>query len=475
MNTVMRSLLTFVMGISLLVSQAAMARELPDFTQLAAQNGPMVVNISTKQKQKHPRGRMPHGLPMPELPEGSPWEDMFKHFFGGPDNGPDTFEARSLGSGFILDRDGYILTNHHVVNEADEIIVRLNDRRELEAELIGSDARSDIALLKIDAKDLPTVKLGKSEQLRVGEWVMAIGSPFGFDSSVSVGVVSALGRSLPSETYVPFIQTDVAINPGNSGGPLFNLDGEVVGINSQIYSRTGGFMGLSFAIPIDVAMDVVNQLKDKGYVARGWLGVLIQDVTRELAESFDMKKPTGALVAKVVDNSPAGKAGIEVGDIIVEFDGKAVNDSSDLPPLVGRTPIGKKAPVKVIRNGKTRMLKVEIAELPEEEELTKTSSKPAKSTDNRLEMVVKDLDREQRKALDIKKGGVVVTDIEPDGPAYAAGIREGDVIVKFNNQDVEGAKQFTKLVKGVDEGKSVPVLVQRRGGPIFMALKMPED
>lgn len=295
------------------------------------------MNISTKQKvQTRSTRGLPHGLPMPELPENGPWNDLFRHFFGNPEGGfepDDESEARSLGSGFIIGSDGYILTNNHVVEKADEILVRLSDRRELVAKLIGTDKRSDLALLKIEASDLPVVKVGKDKEIKVGEWVMAIGSPFGFDHSVTVGVVSALGRSLPRESYVPFIQTDVAINPGNSGGPLFNLDGEVIGINSQIYSRTGGFMGLSFAIPMEVALDVVAQLKDKGYVARGWLGVLIQDVTRELAESFGMKQPAGALVAKVLKDGPAAKAGIKVGDVVLEFAGKAIHTSSDLPPV----------------------------------------------------------------------------------------------------------------------------------------------
>ncbi|MCW8888628.1 MAG: trypsin-like peptidase domain-containing protein, partial [Gammaproteobacteria bacterium] len=294
------ALTVLILGLASFESQA-FSGKLPDFTELVAENSPAVVNISTLQKQKRVGSiKIPDNIPLPELPEGNPFEDLLKKYFGHPDIGngeqPDS-EAQSLGSGFIIDEDGYILTNNHVVDDAEEIIVRLSDRRELQAKVVGTDKQSDIALLKIDADHLPVVKLGKSEDLKVGEWVMAIGSPFGFDHSVSVGVVSALGRSLPSENYVPYIQTDVAINPGNSGGPLFNLDGEVVGINSQIYSRTGGFMGLSFAIPVSVALDVAKQLKEQGHVTRGWLGVLIQDVTRELAESFGMDRPEGALIA----------------------------------------------------------------------------------------------------------------------------------------------------------------------------------
>jgi len=459
----------------LLAANVAQARDLPDFTRLVEAYGPAVVNISTKQVSKKPI--LPHGLEIPDLPKGTPWDDLFRHFFGdgNGDGGPQEREARSLGSGFIIDSSGYILTNNHVVDGADEIVVRLSDRRELVAQLVGADERSDVALLKVDADHLPVVKIGKSSNLKVAEWVMAIGTPFGFDHSVSVGVVSALGRSLPSENYVPFIQTDVAINPGNSGGPLFNLDGEVVGINSQIYSRTGGFMGLSFAIPIDVVMDVVKQIKDQGYVSRGWLGVLIQDVTRELAESFGMDKPMGALVARVLDNSPAAKAGLEVGDVILEYDGKEISYSSDLPPLVGRTRVGEKAKVKVLRDGKIKNLQVRIAELPAEEDLQKTQgATPKKIKTDRLGLSVTDLTAQQRKELELGDGGVMVDQID-DGAAASAGIQRGDVIAKLNNKNVTNSKQFKELVDDLPEGKSVPVLVIRRSGPMFLALKVPED
>ena len=294
------SMRIWLIAVSLCLASAAQARALPDFTGLVEQNSPAVVNISTTQKVRSPHPGS-SGQDRPDLPEGTPFDDFFRRFFGNPDEGnvPD-FDAKSLGSGFIISPDGYILTNSHVIDDADKIVVRLSDRREFEAKVIGSDKRSDVALLKINASSLPVVKVGDSDKLKAGEWVLAIGSPFGFDHSVTAGIVSAKGRNLPSENYVPFIQTDVAINPGNSGGPLFNMDGEVVGINSQIYSRTGGFMGLSFAIPINTTMNVVTQLKTKGYVSRGWLGILIQDVTQELAESFNMKKPTGALVARVL-------------------------------------------------------------------------------------------------------------------------------------------------------------------------------
>lgn len=452
-------------------SAAAFSRELPDFTKLVEANNNAVVNISTTQKVKgHPA--LPPGMEIPDLPEGSPWGDLFRHFFDDEGEGQEEFSTRSLGSGFIVDEDGYVVTNYHVVKDASEIIVRLQDRRELEAKIIGSDERSDIALLKISAKDLPVVKLGRSEELKVGEWVMAIGSPFGFDHSVSVGVVSAIGRNLPSETYVPFIQTDVAINPGNSGGPLFNLDGEVVGINAQIYSRTGGFMGLSFAIPIDMAMDAIQQLKEKGRVTRGWLGILIQDINRELAESFGMKQPRGAVVLKVLPDSPALQAGFKVGDVVVKFGSKEIHTSADLPLAVGQTPVGKKVEVKIIREGKKKTLYAAVGELPSEEELSKSDTVPDKAKSNRLGMRVKPMTPEQRERLELKDRGVLVSLVEK-GPAYEAGIRKGDVILMLNNEDIKTTKQFQRLVKKLPEGKSVPVLIQRRKAPVFLALKIP--
>jgi serine protease Do len=446
---------------------------LPDFTKLVEDNSAAVVNISTTQKVKHPA--MPHGFQMPDIPEDSPWGDFLRRFFGEEGGRMEEFETQSLGSGFIIDADGYVVTNNHVIKDAEEIIVRLSDRRELPAEVVGTDPRSDVALLKVKADKLPVVKIGKSETLKVGEWVMAIGTPFGFDHSVSVGVVSAIGRNLPSENYVPFIQTDVAINPGNSGGPLFNLDGEVVGINSQIYSRTGGFMGLSFAIPIDVATDVVQQLKTKGKVSRGWLGILIQDVNRELAESFGMKQPRGAVVLRVMPDSPAAKAGFKVGDVVVEFNGKKIYRSSDLPLAVGQAEIDSKSKVEVIREGKSKTLTVTIAELPSEDELAAQSptAEPGKAKADKLGLRVESLTPDQRKQLDLDKRGVVVREVEA-GPARSAGIRPGDILLVINNQDVTSAEQFAKLVKALPAGKSVPVLIQRGDAPVFLPLKIPE-
>ncbi|HDZ15833.1 MAG TPA: DegQ family serine endoprotease [Methylophaga aminisulfidivorans] len=448
------------------------ARALPDFTELVADNGDAVVNISTHNKAEPASSMMPRGL---ELPEGSGIDDFFKKFFEGQQGGaPVPRESESLGSGFVISEDGYILTNYHVIKDAEEIIVRFSDRTELVAKLLGSDERSDVALLKVDANGLKTVKLGDSNALKVGEWVLAIGSPFGFDYSATQGIVSALGRSLPSDSYVPFIQTDVSINPGNSGGPLFNLKGEVVGINSQIYSRTGGFMGVSFAIPIDTVMNVVAQIKSQGYVSRGWLGVVIQDVTRELAESFGLDKPKGALVSRVVADSPAEKAGFKTGDVIIKFNDKEVDTSSDLPPIVGRTMVGKKVNVDIIRSNKPKTLKVTIEELPADEQLASNSpSKPGRFVDDRLSMEVADISPKQREELDLAKGGVMVMKVE-QGPAIKAGIRPGDVVLSLNNKEIKDPHHFVEIAKELPVNKPIPVLIQRGGGSQFLALEIKE-
>ncbi len=456
-----------------MVSQNGLA-QLPDFTEMVKTNGVAVVNISTTQKAKPetPEGAqketpMPEGLP-PEM------EELFKHFFNNPDgggNGGDNGDAQSLGSGFVIDKSGYVLTNHHVVKDADEIIVKFSDRRELLAKLIGSDARTDVALLKVEAADLPVVSIGDPSKLQVGEWVLAIGSPFGFEQSVTAGIVSAKGRSLPGGNYVPFIQTDVAINPGNSGGPLFNMDGKVVGINSQIYSRTGGFMGLSFAIPMDVVMNVVEQIKTNGKAAHGWLGVQIQDVTRELAESFGMKKPQGALVSKVIPDSPAEKAQLQIGDIITEFNGQSIEKSGDLPPMVGMTPIKDKATLKIIRQGDEKTINFNIGLLPEQvDKLAGSKTEKAKST-NRLGLSVTDLTAEERQLTQVSKGGVLVQNIAK-GAAKSAGVQLGDVILRIDNQLVHDVAGFEKIVKSLPVGKSVAALIQRRGNPAFLALKI---
>ena len=452
-------------------SGPVLARSLPDFTELVERNRAAVVNISTTQRRTVPtdRPRMPRGFEMPDLPEDSPFREFFRRFFG--EGEIEEFDAQSLGSGFIISQDGFIISNNHVVRNADEVIVRLSDRREYKARVVGTDEPSDVALLKIDAEGLPAVRLGTGYELKVGEWVLAIGSPFGFDHSVTAGIVSAKGRSLPRENYVPFIQTDVAINPGNSGGPLFNLQGEVVGVNSQIFSRTGGFMGLSFAIPIDVAMDVADQLRDKGRVSRGWLGVLIQDVTRELAESFGMAKPQGALVAKVLDDSPAEMAGFEVGDILLSFDEHAIERSSDLPPIVGRTRVGREVAVEILRGGQSMTLMVTTDELPAEDDLQVAATRTPDDVEaTRLGLVVREMNDDERASVDVADRGVVVSKVS-NGPAERAGIREGDLILMLNNQKVANSDDFKRLVAELPQGKAVSVLVQRQGNPIFLALK----
>ncbi len=443
-----------------LLTITAQSRELPDFTTLVEESSPAVVNISTSQKQTLPE--------MPDLPEDSPFNEYFRRFFG--EGQPRNRESTSLGSGFIISSDGYVITNNHVIRDAEEIIVSLSDRRAFKAELVGMDEQSDVALLKIDVKDLPVVKLGLGYDLKVGEWVLAIGSPFGFDHSVTAGIVSAKGRSLPSENYVPFIQTDVAINPGNSGGPLFNLDGEVVGVNSQIYSRTGTFMGLSFAIPIEVAMNVADQLRSQGRVSRGWLGVLIQPVTAKLAESFGMDKPQGAAIAKVLPGSPAEKAGLQVGDVVLAFNEHRVARSSDLPPIVGSTSVGSKVPVEILREGKIKVVQVLTAELPDESELQMASlAKPRTATVQILGLTVSDLNAEQRESLDVPKNGVLVQQVEGD-PAREAGVQTGDVILMLNSEHVKDAEHFSELAQVLPGGKAVRILVQRNGNPIFLPL-----
>ena len=469
----MQTYLFLIVGIISIPSLAA-AAELPDFTTLVEKNNTAVVNISTTQKiSPNERPQLPEGL---DIPEGTPLDEFFKHYFGeggpgGQGDGGQPSEVKSLGSGFVISPDGYILTNQHVVKDADEIVVRLQDRRELVAKVVGSDKRSDIALLKIEANNLPVLNIGSSEGLKVGAWVLAIGSPFGFDHSVTAGIVSAKGRSLPSDNYVPFIQTDVAINPGNSGGPLFNMEGQVVGVNSQIYSRTGGSMGISFAIPIEVAMKVVDQLKTSGHVSRGWLGVQIQDVTRELAESFGMKKPQGALVSKVLPKSPAEAAGIQIGDIITECNKQEIISSATLPPLVGNAKIGETAALTLIRQGQTKEVQVKIGILPEEDEPVASAPEVGGKEVNRLGISVSGLTAEQREQLEVKQNGLLVQDVKP-GPALDAGIRRGDVILRIQDQLIKDVKQFNDVVKGLPKGKSIAMLVQRRGGSQFLALKL---
>ncbi|HTN32033.1 MAG TPA: DegQ family serine endoprotease [Pseudomonas sp.] len=457
-----------LLGSHALTAQA----QLPDFTELVEEASPAVVNISTRQKMP---ARGQSQLMIPDL-EGLP--PLFRDFFERnlpqvPRNGRQP-EAQSLGSGFIISSDGYVLTNNHVVADADEILVRMSDRSELEAKLVGSDPRSDVALLKIEGKNLPIVKLGKSENLKVGEWVLAIGSPFGFDYSVTAGIVSAKGRSLPNESYVPFIQTDVAINPGNSGGPLFNLDGEVVGINSQIFTRSGGFMGLSFAIPITVALDVANQLKETGKVSRGWLGVVIQEVNKDLAESFGLDRPAGALVAQVLEDGPAAKGGLRVGDVILRLDNHPIVMSSDLPQRVGILKPGTTSRLEVMRDGQRRSLNVTIGALPEEGDpvAMPRGDNGAERSANRLGVTVIELTAEQRKSLDLQ-GGVVIKEVQ-GGPAVAIGLRPGDVITHLNNQAIKSSQHFAQIAKDLPKNRSVSMRVLRQGRASFITFKLAE-
>lgn len=451
----------------LVCSWLASAANLPDFTQLVEKAAPAVVNISTTQQVQKRTSRIPQEVP-----------EIFRHFFGempeGFEQEPSKKHQQSLGSGFIISEDGYILTNNHVIENADEIMVRLNDRRELVAELIGSDPSSDLALLKVKAKGLPVVKMGNSDQLKVGEWVLAIGSPFGFDYSVTAGIVSAKGRSLPNETYVPFIQTDVAINPGNSGGPLFNLNGEVVGINSQIYTRSGGFMGLSFAIPMQVALDVAEQLKSQGRVSRGWLGVAIQDINRDLAESFGLEKPQGALVANVDPDGPGAKGGLLAGDIILQVNGITINTSSDLPPAVGRIRPGEKGRFVVMRNGSRKTLSIAVGERPNAPQVGNQiggGATPAPVAADRLGLKVEIVPAALKERWFVDNG-VQITDVSADSAAAIAGLRQGDVLVSIAGKAITNPMQFGNLVKALPANQSLAVRLVRRGSPMFVALRI---
>ncbi|WP_271273335.1 DegQ family serine endoprotease [Aliamphritea hakodatensis] len=467
----MKSLHKLFSFIILFVIVAPVQAALPEFKELVKKASPAVVNISTTQSQAQRQSNFPEF----EGPNGEQIPEIFRHFFrlppGNEGSQPRRQAPQSLGSGFIISEDGYVLTNHHVIKDADEVIVRLNDRRQLEAKVIGSDERSDVALLKIDADNLPTVPMGNSDKAEVGEWVLAIGSPFGFDYSVTAGIISATDRSLSNGTYVPFIQTDVAINPGNSGGPLFNLDGEVIGINSQIYTRSGGFMGLSFAIPMNVAMDVVDQLKANGEVQRGWLGVVIQEVSRDLAESFGLDKPEGALVAKVLPGSPAEAAGLMEGDVIYSFNGMAINRSSDLPHHVGRVKPGSDAVVSVIRNGGRQNIDVAIGVLDDGAMAMNTRSPKSNKPDaNRLNIQIGELDQQVKDRWNVASG-VIVRRVDA-GAGADAGLLPGDVITILNGQRIESAGQFGEVVADLPTGKAVPMRIVRRGSPMFIPLKL---
>ena len=448
---------------------------LPDFAALSEHISPSVVNISSTQEVKS-RNPFGPGGPGGGGPGGGGEDDPFQEFYGpferffGQPRRP--FKAKSLGSGFVIDSTrGFILTNNHVVENADEIVVKLSNGKEFKAKVVGRDSKTDIALIEIkgDAKDLPAVKLGDSKSLRVGEWVVAIGNPFGLENTVTVGIVSAMGRHINQGPYDNFIQTDAAINPGNSGGPLLNTKGEVVGINTAIFSRGGGNIGIGFAIPIDLAKEIVPQLKDKGRVTRGWLGVMIQKVTPDIAESLGLEESKGALVADVVKDGPAEAAGLKQGDVIVEFDGKPVADSAELPLLVARTPVGKSVPLVIIRDKKRENVTVTISELKEEEELAQGPG----GTSEDLGLAVQTLTPELAENLGLERGvkGVVVTQVDPSGPGGDAGLRRGDVILEVNRAPVKDVAAYTKALRGAGKGKSILFLVRRGDNTIFLAVK----
>ncbi len=453
----------FALALFGLFAQSVAAKDLPDFTTLVEKQGPSVVNVSITQTVQN----SPMNPAIPGLPEGDPLAELFRRF-GSPM--PHEQETHSLGSGFIISADGYILTNAHVVDSADKITVRLTDQREFKAKVIGADRRTDVALLKIEATGLPKVTQGDPAVLKVGEWVLAIGSPFGFDSSVTAGIVSGKGRSLQQENFVPFIQTDVAINPGNSGGPLFNMKGEVVGINSQIYSRSGGYMGLSFAIPIDVAMDVANQLRASGKVTRGRIGVVIQEVTKDLADSFGLHKTAGALISAVEKGGPADKAGIQASDVILKFDGKAVSASKDLPRMVAATQPGSKVGVQLWRKGETREINLVVGEMPMDGRAAHASKNDISNEQiARLGISVVELNEEQKKQLEIESGLLID---EVRGVNARSELQRGDIILAVGNTPVTSIEQLNGVMKSIPKGRNVALLVRRGETASYIAIKL---
>jgi serine protease Do len=447
--------------------------DLPDFTQLVEKNAPAVVNV---QATHNGDSAAPDGDG-----EDQDVPEIFKRFFGpGGPGGPGVHPRIngtqiSLGSGFVISGDGYILTNNHVVEGADQIVVRLSDRRELDAKVIGTDAESDIALLKVNATGLPTVAIGDSNKLKPGQWVVAIGSPFNFDHSVTHGVISYVGRGFggADQQYVPFIQTDVPINRGNSGGPLFNLDGQVVGINSQIYSNTGSSVGISFAIPIVIAMNTVDQLKASGHVSRGMIGVQIQNVDRAMAQSLDLPRSGGALVNKITPGSGSDKADVHVGDVILTYNGHDIEQSSDLPPLVGNTKPGTTAELKVFRDGKTMSVPVTVGELPKDKTALASVSGSENKSSNLLGIVVEDLTAEQRKQLGLKEQGVVISDIK-GAAARRTALQPGDVVLMVGRRPVKTTGEFDGALKDVKPGDSVMLLVRRDDATQFVAVPVPK-
>ena len=438
--------------------------KVPDYVQLVKQSSPWVVNISSVSKPKTQEAFNYGAMPM--FPPG-PAGDMFRRFFEEQMPQMKQEPIRSLGSGFIISSDGYILTNAHVVNGADKITVRLPDQQTYKAKVIGKDKRTDIALLKIDAKNLPVAPIGNSDNIQVGEWVLAIGEPFGLDHTATHGIVSALGRDLPDESYVPFIQTDAPVNPGNSGGPLINADGKVIGINSQIYTKSGGFMGISFAIPINVAMNVVDQIKSNGHVTRGYLGVLIQPVTYDLAKSFGLDNTKGALVAKVEPNTPAAKAGLKSGDIILKFNGKEIKHSGELPILVGMSPIGKPATLTLMRDGKQMDVDVTIEKLDKKALEAETGTAAAIE---KLGLKVSPLSRDELQQLDIKYG--VKVDAVNNTSPFASIIAPGDVLLEVNRMPMRTTEDLKKALDTAPKDRPIAIRLLRDGQPLFMAVQL---
>jgi serine protease Do len=445
------------------------AAGLPDFTELYEKQSPAVVSIDVTQKVRAPRG-------MPDISEDDPFYEFFRRFGQVPrPRGAPEREAQSVGSGFIISSDGYLITNAHVVDGADEVKINLADRREFKAKVIGADKRTDVAVLKIEAKDLPKVAIGDPDKLRVGEWVVAIGKPFGLENTMTAGIVSAKGRDLPQENLVPYIQTDVAINPGNSGGPLFNLKGEVVGINSMIFSRSGGYMGLAFAIPIDIAMNVANQIKDKGRVTRGRIGVQIQEVSKETAEAFGLAKPAGALVNSVEKGGPADKAGVEAGDIITKVDGREVKNSAELPRIITVVRPGSKVTLSIWRKGAARDIAVTVAEMKEDAPAAQKrpgSVPKEKAKPNRMGLVLSDLTDEQKKELEIKNG-VLIEDITG---GVRGNVQAGDVILAIVNRgqstEVRSAEQLNGVLAKLEKGASVTLRLKRGEQEFFSTLRI---
>ena len=443
------------------------AASYPDFTNIVEENMPAVVIVNATRTVSSSNGQNQFQTP-PGLPDE--FNDLFKKFFDENQRSPER-RAPSSGSGFILSTDGYIMTNHHVVNGASKILILTNDKSSYEAKLIGSDKRSDLALLKIDADNLPTVKIASGDNVKLGEWVLAIGSPFGFNQTVTAGIVSGKQRKLAGDNYVPYIQTDVAINPGNSGGPLFNLSGEVIGVNAQIYSRTGGFMGVSFAIPSDTVNDVYYQLKTKGKVSRGWLGVYIQEIDDKLAKSFGMKKSKGALVSKVLPNSPAEKAKIQQGDVILKFNNQPIAKSTDLPLIVGQSKVGSTFKVQIMRNKMMMNLSVKLEELPAEDKIASLETDTKKIISNAISgITVRNLSIEDKKNYKISNG-VLVTNIN-EGINNNYDLKLNDIITKINNKVINNSNDFSKIMNSAKNNTYVNLLVYRQTTPLFIALKI---